>query len=67
MIFIISLANNWNVLIGGFPRNVHLDLVLFLDVLHLQATFTNKGTVQRIPRALHQGASLRRGDTSQRC
>ena len=63
MIFIISLANNRNVLIGGFPRNIHLDLVIFLDVLHLR----DKVTVQRIPRALHQGASLRRGNISQRC
>ena len=57
MIFIIPLANNHNVLVGGdFPRNVRLDLVIFLDVLHLRATLTNKVTVQRIPRALRQGA-----------
>ena len=66
MIFIGALANNYNVLVGGkFARDVHLDLVIFLDVLHLRATLTNKVTVQRIPRALRQGASLRRGDTSQ--
>ena len=37
--FSLSLANSYNVLVGGeFPRNVHLDLVIFLDVLHLRAT-----------------------------
>ena len=64
MIFIVSLANIYNVLVGGeFPRNVHLDIVIFLDVLHLR----DNVTVQHIPRALHQGASLRRGNTSQCC
>ena len=68
MILIVPLANNCNVLVGGeFPRTVHLDLVIFLDVLHLRATLTNKVTVRRMPRALHQGASHRRGNTSQRC
>ena len=33
-----SLANSYNVLVGReFPRNVHLDLVIFLDVLHLRS------------------------------
>ena len=50
-------------LIGGFLKNVRLDLVIFLDVLHLRV----KITAQLIPRALRQGASLRRGNTSQRC
>ena len=67
MIFIVSLANNYNVLVGRFPKNVHLDLVIFLDVLHAQATVSNKVTVQRLPRALRQGASLRRGNASQSC
>ena len=62
MIFIVSLANNY-VLVGGFTRNVHLDLLIFLDVLHLRATLANKSTVQRLPRGLRQGASLRRGNT----
>ena len=66
--FIVPLANNCNVLVGGeFPRNVHLDLAIFLDVFHLRTTLANKVTVQRIPRALRQGASLRRGNTSQCC
>ena len=53
MIFIVPLANNYNVLLGGeFPRNVQLDLAIFLEVLHLRATLTNKVTVQRTPRAL---------------
>ena len=56
-----SIASNYNVLVGGFPRNVHLDLAIFLDVLNLRATLTNKVTVQRIHRA------LRRGNTSQCC
>ena len=38
-------------------------LVVCLDVLHLRIILTNKVTVQRIPRALRQGVSLRRGDT----
>ena len=58
-----SLANNCNVPIGAFPRNVRLDLVIFLTVLHLRV----KITVQRIPRALRPGASLRCGNTSQCC
>ena len=59
--------NNCNVPVGGeIPNNVHLDLII-LVVLHLRATLTNKVTVQRIPRALRQGASLRRGNTSQCC
>ena len=65
MIFIVSLANNYNVLVGRFPRNVHLDLVTFLDVLHLRATLTSKVTVLRLPRALRQGPSLRCGTISQ--
>ena len=68
MIFIVYLTNNYNVLVGGeFPTKEHLDLVIFLDVLHLQVTLTKKVTVQHIPRALRQGASLRRGNTSQCC
>ena len=68
VIFIVPLANNYDVLVGGeFPRNVHLDLVVFLDVLHLRAALINKITVERVPRAFRQGASLRRGDTSQWC
>ena len=63
MIFIVPLANNRKVLVGGFPKTVHRDLVIFLDVLHLRATIANKVIVQRIPRALRQGASLRRGNT----
>ena len=32
----VHLANNHDVLVGGFPRNVHLDLVvIFLDVHYL--------------------------------
>ena len=58
MIFIVPLANNYNVLVGGFPRCVHLDLVIFLDVFHLQATLATKVPVQRIPRALRQGVSF---------
>ena len=64
---IVSLANIYNVLVGGFPRNVHLDLVISLDVLDRRAILTNKVTVQRILRALRQGASLRCGETSQCC
>ena len=56
-------ANNCNVLFGGFLRNVHLDLVLFLEERHLRV----KVTVQRIPRALRPGASLRCVNTPQRC
>ena len=67
MIFIVPLANNHNVLVGGFPRNVHLDFVIFLDVLHLRATLAHKVAVQSIPRELRQGAPLRRGVTSQCC
>ena len=59
MIFIVPLANHCNVLVSGFPRNAHLELVIFLDVLHLRV----KETEQRIPRALRQGASSR-GNTS---
>ena len=53
--------------VGGFPRNVHVDFLIFLDVLHLRATLTNKVTVQRILRTIRQGVSLRRGSTSQCC
>ena len=67
MIFIVPLTNNYNVLVGGFLRNVRLDLVIFLDVFHLRATFASKVTVQRIPRALRHGASVRRGNSSQCC
>ena len=35
-------------------------ILTFLDVLHLRAALANKVTVQRILRALRQGASLRR-------
>ena len=52
-----------NVLVGGFLRNVRLDLAVYLDVLHLRINVT----VQRIPRALRQSASLRRGKTSLCC
>ena len=58
MVFIILLASNCKVLVGGeFPVNVRLDLVIFLDVLHLRAFHTN-------PRALRQGASRRRGNAT---
>ena len=41
MVFIVLRANNRNVLVGGeFPRNVRLDLVILLDVLHLRAIVT---------------------------
>ena len=64
MIFIVLLAHNYNVLIGEeFPTEEHLDLVIFLDVQNLRV----KVTVQRILRALCQGASFRRGNTSQCC
>ena len=49
-IFFVPLANNHNMLVGGLPRNAHLDLVIILDVVHLRATLTNKVTVQRLPR-----------------
>ena len=43
MIFIVPLANNCNVLVGGeLPRKVHLDLAIFLDVFHLQTTLANQ-------------------------
>ena len=60
MIIIVLLARNYNVLIGEeFPTKEHLDLVIFLDVQNLRV----KVTVQRILRALRQGASFRRGNT----
>ena len=43
MVFIVLLANKFNALVDGeFPVNVHLDLVIFLDVLHLRAILTNE-------------------------
>ena len=54
MIFIVLLANNRNVLVGGeFSGNVRLDLVTFLDVLHLRAILTKEIILVHFVRVRH--------------
>ena len=54
MVFIVLRANNRNVLVGGeFPRNVRLDLVILLDVLHLRSIVTYEVILVHFVRVRH--------------
>ena len=54
MVFIILLANNRNVLVGGECRGtLRLDLVIFMDVLHLRPILTNEVILMHFVKVRH--------------
>ena len=60
-----SCANNYNVLVGGeFQRNVHLDKLIFLDVLHLRACEGGVDVVGVVTPLVRGGAQVLHGDQS---